>query len=93
MLHRLVRWAIFAKANRVVSEDEDAAEPSECGESERAAHVIAEGEEGGAERDQSAVIDDPVGDRRHGVLAHAEADVATRLRCGEAAALMDVGEV
>ena len=93
MLNRLMGWAIFAKANRVVREDEDAAEPGECREPERAAHVVAEGEERGAERDQAAVVDDPVGDRRHRVLAHTEADVAARLVRREAATLVDVGEV
>lgn len=93
MFNWLVCWPIFAKANRVVREDEDAAESGKCRESQRATHVIAEGQERCAEWDQSAVIGDPVGDCCHCVFTHTEADVATRFSRREAATLMDVGEV
>ena len=93
VLNRLVRWTIFTETNRVMREDEDAAEICERCETECATQVIAEREERCNEWDQTTVIRDAIRNRRHCVLAHAVANVAPRLGSGELATTMNVGEV
>ena len=74
-------------------EDEDTAEICERSETKCAAQIITKGEERRNEWNQAAVIRDAVRNCAHRMLAHAIADVATRLGRSELAATMDVGEV
>ena len=93
MLNRLMCWPIFTETNRVMREDEDAAEIGERGETQSTTQVIAERQERCNEWNQTTVIRDAVRNCAHRMLAHAVANVATRLRGGELATTMNVGEV
>ena len=80
VLDRLVGRAVLAEPDGVVRPDVDDVQPGQRREADRAAHVVAEGQERGAVRDEAAVIGDAVGDAAHGVLADAEPEVPARRR-------------
>ena len=61
------------QADRVVREDVDHALLHQRGHADRVAAVVAEGQEGAAVGDETAVQRDAVHDRRHAELAHAVA--------------------
>ena len=69
-------WAVLAHADRVVSPDVNQAQLLHGGQSDRAAHVVAEGQESCAVRKEAAVQGNAVGDAAHSVFADAETDVA-----------------
>ena len=84
MFDRLVRRAVLPHADGVVRQHVDDAAPHQRRQADGRTHVVREDEEGGAERDHSAVPRHPAEDRPHPVLAHPEMDVPTpRLRIGE----------
>ncbi len=74
-LHRLVRRAVPADADRVVAEDELDRQAHQRGHAHRRAFVVGEGEVGHRQRDHAAVRRQAVGHRRHDVLAHAAVHV------------------
>ena len=69
-----MRRAVLAVAHRVVREDEDRRQLHQRGEPDRGPRVVAEDEEGRAERPQLRQRQ-PVHDRAHRVLADAEVQV------------------
>ena len=73
-----MRRAIFTKRNAVVREHVDDVQRHQCGEANRRTHVIGENQEGRAERNHATVGSHAIGDRAHGVLAHAEMHIAAR---------------
>ena len=79
VLDRLVGRPVLAEADRVVGPDVDDVQPGQRRQPHRPAHVVAERQERGVVRDESAVVGDAVGDPAHGVLADAEAQVAPGL--------------
>ena len=93
VLNWLVCWSIFTETNRVMREDEDAAEVCERCEAQSAAQVVAKRQERCNEWNQPAVIRDAVRNCAHRMFAHAVANVAARFSGGELATTMDVGEV
>ena len=78
VLDRLVGRAVLAEADRIVGPDVDDVEPGERRQPDGAAHVVAEGQERRAVRDEPAVMGDAVGGAAHAVLADAEAQVPAR---------------
>ena len=76
VLDRLVGGAVLSQRDRIVGVDEDRPQAAQRGQPHRVLHVVVELEEGGAGRAQAAVRVQAVGDGAHGVLAHAEAEVA-----------------
>ena len=76
MFDRLMGRAVLTQPHRVVGVHPDARRAHEGGESKGGTHVIAEDQEGGAERAQTAVNRHAVDDRAHGVLADTEPYVA-----------------
>ncbi len=76
LLHRLVGGTVLADADAVVGEDPDGAQVGEGGETNGRAHVVGEDHEGGAVGDDPAVVGHAVDQGAHGVLAHAEVEVA-----------------
>ena len=75
LLDRLVRRAVLAEADRIVRPDEDRRELTQRRQANGRPHVVGEAEERGDEGPHPAVVRHAVGDRRHGVLAHAVVDV------------------
>ena len=61
VLDRLVGRPVLAEPDRIVGPDVDDVQTGERSEPDRAAHVVAEGQERRAVRDEPAVIGDPVG--------------------------------
>ena len=78
MLHRLVRRTVFADPDRVVREDEERRNFHERGEANHRAQEVREDEERRAVSAQPGK-NEPVRNRAHRVLAHAEMKVATGL--------------
>ncbi len=75
VLHRLVRRAVLAEADRVVRVDEDHALLHQRRHAHGVARVVGEHQERAAVRDESAVQRDAVHDRGHAELAHAVVQV------------------
>ena len=78
VLDRLVGRAILAESDRIVGPDIDHVESAEGGEPDRAAHVVAEGEECRRVGHEAIVIRDPVDDPAHRMLAYPEAQIPAR---------------
>src|SRR5579884_2653396 len=76
VLDRLVRRPVLAEAHAVVRVDPDGAEVGERREADGGAHVVMKDEERGSVGDDAAVEGHAVDRRAHGVLAHAEVEVA-----------------
>ncbi len=93
VLDRLVGRTVLAQSDRVVRPDVDEMEPGQGRQPDAAAHVVAEGQEGRAVRDEPRVIGDAVGDTAHGVLADPEAQVAAGVLEREVPGVPDVGQV
>ena len=92
VLDGLVRRPVLSEADRVVRPDPDDGETGERGEPDRAPHVVAEDEKRGAVRlDHAAVQGEPVDDRAHAVLPHAEGDVAARVGLREDTGAVEAG--
>ena len=77
MFYRLVSWSIFSQANGVVSPDKGNWQIHQCGESDRAAHVITKDEESATKRLAQTVERDSIKNSAHGVLADTKVDQAT----------------
>src|SRR5262249_43156840 len=77
MLYRLMGRAVFAVAHRVVCEDKDSWELHHSREPDRWPRVVAEDEEGRAERAELRQ-GEPVDNGGHRVLADAEMQVFPR---------------
>ena len=95
-LDRLVGGAVFADTDGVVGEHVDHTQFTQGRQAHRAAHVVGEHQEGAAVGDQAAVVvRDSVEDGRHGVLTHAEVQVALLggFRLVGAGLALDVGVV
>src|SRR5438270_260901 len=73
---RMVREAVCAVEDRVVSEDVDHVQLRERREPDRPTHVVGEDEERAPERYDAAMERHAVQDRPHTVLADAEVNVA-----------------
>ena len=76
VLDGLVGGAVFAETDGVVREDEERVDAHQRGHAEGGAAVVGEGEEGGAEGDETAVGGHAIDHRAHAELADAEEDVA-----------------
>ena len=76
MLDGLVRGAVFAQADGVVREHVDHALLHQRGHADGVAAVVAEGQEGAAVGDETAMQRNAVHDGGHAELAHAVVDVA-----------------
>ena len=74
-LHRLVRRAVAADADRVVAEHELHRQPHQRGHAHRRALVVGERQVGDRQRHDAAVRRHAVGHRAHHVLAHAAVHV------------------
>src|SRR5690554_1063215 len=81
MLDRLMRRAVFAKANRIMREDMTRADPHQRREAERGAHIIAKDEEGRAEGDDAAMESHAVDGGGHSMLTDAPSDVPRDAIC------------
>ena len=92
MLDGLVRWAVFAEADGVVSEDKNVAQLHQRGHAQRITRVIGEGQERAGVRNESTVQRHAVGDRGHGEFAHAEIDVVAGVVLGHGFRAGPVGE-
>ncbi len=75
-LDRLMGRAVLAEEDRVVGEDVDRRQPHQGGEPDRRAHVVREDQEGPAVGAEAPRQRQAIQDRAHGVLAHAEVEVA-----------------
>ena len=75
LLDRLVRRAVLAVAHGVMGEDEDRRQLHQRRQPDRRPGIVAEDEEGRAERPQLGQRH-AVDDRRHGMLADAEMEIA-----------------
>ena len=75
LFDRLVRRSVLADEDRVVREDVDDRLRHQRREPDAPAHVVAEDQERGDVRPDAAVQRQPVRDRAHAVLAHAEVEV------------------
>ena len=75
MLDRLVGGAVLSHAHRVVAPREHHLGFRQRGEPHCGPHVVGEHQEGAHHRYGAAVQGHAVGDRPHGVLAHAEVDL------------------
>ncbi len=73
----LVSRPVFSEAYGVVGEDGGGADLHQRLEPQGRAHIVAEGEEGGAEGYEQSGQAEAAGDRTHRVLADAERDVAS----------------
>ena len=82
VLDRLVGRPVLAEADRVVRPHVGDRQPHQRGQPHRGAHVVGEGEEGGAEDAGAAVDGDAVQDRAHAVLADAEVEHPAGVRVG-----------
>ena len=71
MLDRLMRGAVFAKADGIVGKHEDGADAHQRRHAQRAAAIVRESEERAAIGDDSAVQRHAIHDRRHDEFAHA----------------------
>ncbi|GBD29531.1 hypothetical protein HRbin32_00621 [bacterium HR32] len=85
MLHRLVGGSILAQEYRVVGEHVHHRELRQRAQPDGGPGVVGEHQEGGHEGSQPAVVGDAIGDGGHGVLAHAEVQVAAAVVLGPAA--------
>ena len=72
----LMRRAVLTKCNAVVREHVDHMQSHQRGEAHRRPHVIRKDQERRAERHDSTVRCQAIHDRSHGMLAHAEVQVA-----------------
>jgi hypothetical protein len=87
----LVRGAVFAEADRVVCEDVDDLHFGQGRETNRGLHVVGEGQERAAVRDEPAVEAHPRHGRAHRVLADAEVEDAPLIKAvPKVAAVLDV---
>ncbi len=77
MLDGLVGGTVLSEADRVVGPRIDDVLVGERADPHRAAHVVAEDEEGAAHRDDAAMGRHPVHDPAHTVLAYAVVDEAS----------------
>ena len=77
MLHRLMRRAIFAKADRIMCQHMNNALAHQCRKPHRGAEVIAKDQEGAAIGDDAAMQRHAIHGRRHAMFAHAPMHEAT----------------
>ncbi len=70
-----MRRTVLAQPDGVVGVDEDRAQLHERRQPQRVAPVVGESEEGAHVGNEPTVQSEPVGDRVHAELAHAEVDV------------------
>ena len=75
MLDRLVRGAVLAEADRVVRQNEDAAQADQRRHAQGVARVVGEHEERAAVRNEPAVRSEAVHDGGHAELAHAVKEI------------------
>ena len=80
MLDRLMGRAVLAEPDRIVGQHEDHALAHQRREADRRPAVVGEDQERAAVGDHAAVQGHAVHGRGHGVLAHAEMDVAAARR-------------
>ena len=76
VLNGLVGRPIFSDADAVVGEGKNRAQVGERGQAYCRAHVVREHEKRCRERDEAAMIDEPIHRGSHGMLADAEVHVA-----------------
>ena len=77
LFHRFVGGAILADADAVMREYVDDAQLAQRAQPDSRLHVVGKHHEGGAEGQHAAVRRHAVDCRTHGVLAHAESQVAS----------------
>ena len=82
MFDRLVRWAVFSKSDRIVSENVRDAQTHHARQPHRWSHVIGEDKKGAAEWSQATECH-PIAGRRHGVFSNAIVQVSARVASGQ----------
>src|SRR5215469_10219506 len=93
MLDRLMRRAVLAHADRVVSEYEHHLQFHQRRQSNRRSRIVGEAHETRAIRNEAAVQRDTVEDRAHAMLSNSEVQIAAVVVATlEVAAVLDVGE-
>ena len=79
MFDRLMRWAVFAQANRIMRKHMDHTLLHQRCHPQRVTRVIREGQEGAAKRQITTMQRHPIHDGCHTELTHAIVNVATEL--------------